>query len=244
MAPIIFALRIVAGVIAAAASLRFGAGVYFWRVTEALERPIYTVVAKLSDGVEIRRYEPYLIAETVVQQGEGFREPTRDGFQACAKYIFGRNKKKQTWSGWFASSTSFSNAEAPASEKMAMTAPVRVSGQVPKETVSKPTKTKVSFVIGRQYSLQTAPVPLDRNVQVRQVPAHTLAVKTFAGPPPNDARVARERAKIQAALMAANRASPQQAGSGETLVYGYHDPFITPNFLRRNEVAVVIEGSI
>jgi hypothetical protein len=30
----------------------------------------------------------------------------------------------------------------------------------------------------------------------------------------------------------------------ETLVYGYHDPFITPNFLRRNEVALVVEGSV
>jgi len=29
-----------------------------------------------------------------------------------------------------------------------------------------------------------------------------------------------------------------------TLVYGYHDPVITPNILRRNEVALIIEGSV
>ena len=76
MTPIL-AIRIVAGVIAAVASLRLGTGIYVWRVTEALERPTYEVVAKLADGVEIRRYEPYLIAETVVDKGVGFREPTR-----------------------------------------------------------------------------------------------------------------------------------------------------------------------
>ena len=30
--------------------------------------------------------------------------------------------------------------------------------------------------------------------------------------------------------------------SDEVLVYGYHDPFMTPNFLRRNEVGVYVDG--
>ena len=30
-------------------------------------------------------------------------------------------------------------------------------------------------------------------------------------------------------------------GGDETLVYGYHDPFVTPNFLRRNEVGVRVQ---
>ena len=30
---------------------------------------------------------------------------------------------------------------------------------------------------------------------------------------------------------------------GETLVYGYHDPVITPNLLRKNEVAVMVDES-
>ena len=29
----------------------------------------------------------------------------------------------------------------------------------------------------------------------------------------------------------------------ETLVYGYHDPFITPSFMRRNEVCVRVQGN-
>lgn len=234
MLPII-ATRIIVGVLATLGTLRFGTGIYFWRVTEALERPTYAVIETL-DEVEIRRYEPYLIAETIVD-GVGFREPTRDGFRACAGYIFGKNQKRI--SSWRSSSEP---------EKMAMTAPVRVAGDSAAVSVSgggggrSSKKTKVSFVIGRQYSTSTAPKPLDRNVKVRQVPAHTLAVRTFSGPPPKDSRVEKERAKIEQALAKAGKEVP--SSDQETLVYGYHDPFITPNFLRRNEVALVIEGSV
>jgi len=234
------AARIVVGVLATLGTLRFGTGIYFWRVTEALERPSYTVLETLDGGVELRRYEPYLIAETMVN-GIGFREPTGAGFKACAGYIFGKNQKRSS-SGWF------SSVQEDA-EKMAMTAPVRVSGDSPlmmsggqdTSTITMK-KTKVSFVIGNKYSLKTAPKPLDKNVKLRQVPAHTLAVRTFAGPPPKDVRVQKERTKIEDALEKAGRMVPGR--DQETLVYGYHDPFITPNFLRRNEVAVVVDGTV
>ena len=31
-----------------------------------------------------------------------------------------------------------------------------------------------------------------------------------------------------------------KSAGGDVLVYGYHDPFITPNLLRRNEVGVMV----
>lgn len=260
------AAKVVVGIIASLGTLRLGTGLYFWRVTEALERPSYTVIAKLSDGVEIRQYEPYLIAETTVD-GVGFREPTRDGFRACASYIFGNNTKaaqRTAMSRWLSSamtSTSTSSSGTPEekiSEKMQMTAPVRVTGEAPPSVKrnknsgsaaateatrkSNAKKTKVSFVIGSKYSLQTAPKPVDPKVKIRRVPSHTLAVKTFSGPPPNDDRVQKERTKIEKALEAARRKVP--GSEAETLVYGYHDPFITPSFLRRNEVALVVEGNV
>lgn len=228
------AARIVVGVIGALASLRYGTGLYAWKVTEKLERPQYTVVEKLGDGVEIRRYEPYLIAETVVD-GAGFREPTAEGFRNCAGYIFGKNKRKG--GGWFSSTTTVTTpSDNPDCEKMAMTAPVRIAGGASSST----TKTKVSFVIGTKYSLKTAPTPLNKNVKLRQVSAHTLAVRTFSGPPPKDKRVQKERKRLEASLAKAGKQVP--SSSKETLVYGYHDPFITPNMLRRNEVALVVEG--
>ena len=79
---------------------------------------------------------------------------------------------------------------------------------------------------------------MDRSVRVRNVQPHLLAARTFSGPPPSERRVERERAKILAAL-AKHGLRPADK---ETLVYGYHDPFITPSFLRRNEVCVRVTG--
>jgi len=216
-------------------TLRYSAGLYFWRQTELLERPRYEVTEKLSDGVELRRYQPYLIAETTVD-GEGFREPTAQGFRTCAGYIFGKNKARNGGIAERMAMTAPVRVESQvtdAGEKMAMTAPVRISGRAKKNT-------RVSFVIGNKYSLKTVPKPLDKNVKLREVPAHTLAVRTFSGPPPKDERVKKERALLDNSLSKANL----KANNDDTLVYGYHDPFITPNILRRNEVAVVVEGRV
>jgi hypothetical protein len=225
--------RFVIGGLAVLTSIRYGTGLYFWRETEKLERPSYTVIQKLTNGVELRQYEPYLIAETTVD-GVGFREPTGDGFRVCAGYIFGKNKPRNGRDAEKMAMTAPVRVagDVPAGEKMAMTAPVRVDGGKK--------KTKVSFVIGRKYSLQTVPRPMDKKIKLRQVPAHTLAVKTFSGPPPKDDRVKEERKNVEIALLKANL----RPKTDETLVYGYHDPFITPKFLRRNEVAVLVEGSV
>ena len=65
-------------------------------------------------------------------------------------------------------------------------------------------------------------------------------MRTFSGKPPNERRVARETAILTRELEANGL---KCAGGGEPLVYGYHDPFITPSFLRRNEVCVYVEES-
>jgi hypothetical protein len=252
-------VKLVVGGATLITTLRYGGGLYAWREAEKLEKPIYIVLEKLSNNVEIRRYEPYLIAETIVD-GNGFRKSSPQGFRTCAGYIFGKNKSRS-------SSTNDESTKmamtAPvrvssSSEKMAMTAPVRVQGSNEGSASSRRSsilnyfsnskgKTKVSFVIGKKYSKQTAPKPLDNNVKVRKVPAHTLAVRTFSGPPPTDDRVEEERQIIIDALSKdldmVMKVTTKSIKIGETFVYGYHDPFVTPNFLRRNEVALLIEGS-
>ena len=51
----------------------------------------------------------------------------------------------------------------------------------------------------------------------------------------------RERERLEAAMRDAQlQAAPGEEGA-ETLVYGYHDPFMTPNFLRKNEVALRVK---
>eukprot|EP00957_Ditylum_brightwellii_P099235 7558224-Ditylum_brightwellii.AAC.1 len=44
-------------------TLRYSFGIYAWRAAEKLEKPSYSVVKLLPGGVELRQYDPYLIAE-------------------------------------------------------------------------------------------------------------------------------------------------------------------------------------
>jgi len=278
--------KILVGAVAVLATLRYGGGLYAYLETEKLERPSYEVLRRLKGtGVEIRLYQPYLIAETITSK-EGFEEAGREGFAPCAGYIFGKNKSRKnrrrnissfSLPSWVSGASASPGNSATTSEgrkkmndnseKMSMTAPVRLEGvgeMVDDETNSSNKKkkktTRVSFVIGSNYTLDTVPVPIEKDkVKIRQVPGHTLAVKTFSGPPPTDDRVRKERQKLLTALQDANvdlpetllSSSSSRGGTNknnnvndDTLVYGYHDPFITPNFLRRNEVAVVLEGSV
>jgi hypothetical protein len=206
--------RVAAVILFILGSARMGLGIFAYRTANALERPSYSVLQTIADSVEIRRYEPYVVAETQVATGS-MRKGTGTGFRTVAGYIFGKNKGK-----------------GGSTETMKMTAPVRVEAHED--------KTKVSFVLGRAYSRRSAPVPLDRSVRLKDVKPHLLATRTFAGGPPSERRVARERQRIIAALEASGL---QPASEEETLVYGYHDPFMTPGFLRRNEVCVRVQDS-
>jgi hypothetical protein len=233
--------RILLSAVAILFSVRYGFGIYAWQAANALEKPTYTVLRRLANGVELRRYDPYLIAETVVDK-PGFRESTGQGFNSCARYIFGGNRARNAGGGILGIGAKSEDQ----SEKMAMTAPVRISGTGDTATSEKMAmtspvrmagggdRTRVSFVLSSKYNLRNVPKPLDKNVRLKEVPSHVLAVKTFNGPPPKDERVLKERAKIEKALEGAGIKN----SGGETFVYGYHDPFITPNVLRKNEVAI------
>ena len=221
--------RVVAVILAVLGTGRLGIGLFAWRAANGLERPRYEVVQRLSDGVELRRYEPYVVAETKVT-ASSMKAGTGKGFQRVAGYIFGKNKPRA---------------------KMAMTAPVRISPTggakmamtAPVRTAPGSGATKVSFVMESKFSKRSAPRPLDASVKLRDIGGHYLAARKFSGPPPSEERVERERARILAALARAEGdLRPASSADGEsTLVYGYHDPFITPNWLRLNEVCVRVQ---
>lgn len=221
-------LRAMAVLLGVLGSARLTLGVYAYRAANALERPAYTVLRTLSRGVELRRYAPYVIAETTVPTGS-MRAASGQGFRSVAGYIFGKNT---------------------VSKRMAMTAPVRLSQKTggaqmkmtaPVRMAPGDDATRVSFVMERGFTPRNSPRPTDRAVRVRNVQPHILAARTFNGPPPSEKRVARERERLLAALEADGLKPLQGADGAQTLVYGYHDPFITPSFLRRNEVCVYVE---
>jgi len=57
-----------------------------------LETPQYTIVQKI-DGVEIREYSPFRVAQTQVAQG---KKGLYQGFRSVAGYIFGGNQEAKS----------------------------------------------------------------------------------------------------------------------------------------------------
>lgn len=186
----------------------------------AYEEPEYRVLAEREE-YEIRAYEPYLVAETVVEGDYG--DSGGKGFRILAGYIFGDNQ---------------------ASKKMAMTAPVtrepaesvKMNMTVPviSERVAGAQRYRYQFVMERKYTRDTLPVPDDERVTIREIPARTMAVHRYSG-----RWTASNFEKHTAILLRALErdgievmSTPQSAA--------YNAPF-TPPFLRRNEILVEID---
>ena len=167
--------RVIGGVVGALVTIRYGLGLYAWRVSELLERPKYSVVEKLPGGIEVRAYEAYVIAEATMKR-TAMRQSMGPGFGACAGYIFGGKNRVR---GVSLKRTSRS---------MSMTAPVRME--------MSNAATKVSFVMSANETVRSLPVPTDASMALRQIKPHTAAFVRFSGKPPSE-RYALARAGSQ-----------------------------------------------
>jgi hypothetical protein len=202
------ALGLVGGAVAAA-----GAWSLYQRVeTETVP---YTVVGRVGD-VELRRYRPVVVAETVAAT-------ENQAFGRLFRYLTGANR---------------------GSADLAMTAPVEVRGRGTSLRMTAPVETsadrddsgvRMAFYLPAEYGIETAPEPTDDDVELARVPERTLAVRQFSWRP-TDRRVARERDRLLETL---ERAEVPTVGTPFFL--GYDAPWTLP-FLRRNEVAVELEA--
>ena len=124
-------------------------------VRAGTEEPPHTV-QKLGDGVEIRRYETRIAAETTVTDDE---ESARSaGFRRLAGYIFGGNH----------------GTAKPAGTNIAMTAPVAQSAGSGGDWV-------IRFYMPSKWTMAELPVPNDDRVRLVSVPRETVAVLRFSG---------------------------------------------------------------
>lgn len=189
--------------------------------------PPYEVIA--ADGViEVRQYEPQLIAETFVEniqrsmpgEGKPFRSSGNSGFRRLAGYIFGGNTSKEEIA------MTAPVLQEPRSEKVAMTAPVlqeeRGDGWW------------MAFVLPEGYTLESAPTPDDSRVSLREVPAKRIATLRYSG---------RNSPEKMAGHEKTLRAWLEESGirpTGPALMASYDPPWAIP-FLRRNEVQLEVE---
>jgi len=186
----------------------------------AYEEPQYRVLAE-GEEYEIRAYEPYLVAETIVAGDYG--DSGGQGFRILAGYIFGGNK---------------------ASEKMAMTAPVtrepagnvkmNMTAPVISERVAEAERYRYQFVMERKYTRETLPVPEDDRVTIREIPARTMAVHRYSG----RWTASNYEKHTDILLRALARDGIEVVGAPQSAAY--NSPF-TPPFLRRNEILVEID---
>lgn len=116
-----------------------------------VETPNYEIVTS-QDAIEIRQYEPMIIAE--VQMNGKREDAIGDGFRLLADYIFGNNIANQDIA-------MTAPVEQQKSTKIAMTAPVQQQ--------STGDDWQVSFVMPSEYTMDTLPTPVSERVTLKGV---------------------------------------------------------------------------
>ncbi|MEZ7823239.1 MAG: heme-binding protein [SAR324 cluster bacterium] len=190
-------------------------GVLAGPVISNVEKPDYKVIQS-EQNIEIRQYEPMIIAEVDV---EGKREDAiRDGFRLIADYIFGNNKVKLD----IAMTSPVQQQE---SQKIAMTAPVQQQ--------STGRSWQISFVMPSKYSMESLPEPNNDRVRLKEILTKKFVVIEFSGTNSNENITEHENKLMN--YIAANKlkiiGSPKYAF--------YNAPWTLP-FMRRNEVMIEI----
>lgn len=185
----------------------------------AIEEPAYDVISK-SEDVEIRRYAPYVVAELSVDAPAD--KAGSEAFPILAGYIFGNNE---------------------AGTKFAMTAPVIQAGvpnpvelTTPSASPSAPNSHVVQFVLPKGVSSESAPVPSDRRVRVRDVASVKVAVIKYSGSW-STGNYEEHLARLKAVL--AEKGIPW---TGEP-IYARYNPPLTPWFMRRNEIWLTLAST-
>lgn len=177
-------------------------------------------VLEVRDGYEIRRYPPYIVAETTVE-GD-FSRALNSGFMIIAPYIFGANAPQEK----IAMTAPVIETSAPRGTEIAMTAPVieatRGGARI------------VQFVMPAQYTLETLPQPTDARVVLREVPEKVVAAHRFSWYYTTE-RIATKKADLLAMLT-----RDGMSMVGEPQFAGYNDPWTIP-FLFRNEILIEIK---
>jgi effector-binding domain-containing protein len=182
----------------------------------AIEEAVYNEVIK-EGKFEIRDYAPQILAETLVE-GD-LEQAGNEAFNMLFRYISGDNRSRRKVE------MTAPVSQEPKGEKIKMTAPV---GQ---ERVQE--KWAVSFMMPASYTLETLPEPVDRRINLRQVPARRMAVVRYSGFW-SEKNYLRYKMELESWIR----------DRGITIVgapvWARYNPPFTPWFLRRNEILIPI----
>jgi len=188
----------------------------------ATEEPKYTVIQK-NDTFEIREYTPYVVAQTEVT-GD-YDDMGGKAFRILFKYISGDNQQS-------------SNIEMTApviqentqkdGQKIQMTAPV-----IQEMDTANPQSAIYSFVMPQNFTLATLPLPLDKRITLKEIPAKTVAVRVFSG------SWGEENFKENETILLNALQNANIKTIGEPSFARYNSPFALW-FMRRNEIMIEV----
>ena len=190
-------------------------GVLAGPVMSDVEKPDYKVIQS-EQNIEIRQYEPMIIAEVEV---DGKREDAiGDGFRLLADYIFGNNTVQQVIS-------MTAPVQQKENQKIAMTAPVQ------QQSTGK--SWRMSFVMPSKYSMDSLPVPNNNRVRLKGILAKKFVVIEFSGTNSNENVTEHENQLM-------NYIEANQIKFNGSPKYAFYNPPWSLPFLRRNEVMIEI----
>jgi methionine-S-sulfoxide reductase len=188
-----------------------------------IETPSYTVVSS-EKNIEIRDYDPMIMAQTVTTAGNEWRG-ANNGFMTVAGYIFGGNTLREPQG-------------AKTTESIAMTAPVvsqKISMTAPVLNQKNDQEYSTAFVMPSKYkTIEDLPIPDSDKVKLTQVPARKIVAYRYTWNA-NPARNQAAKKKLFDYVEANNLTVV-----GEPMFAFYNEPW-SPPFLRRNEVLLELK---
>lgn len=181
-----------------------------------VETPSYKVIQS-KGKIEIREFDPMVIAE--VQVVGRRKDAISSGFKLLADYIFGNNISQENID-------TTATIQQPASEKIAMTAPVQQ--QLANDSWL------VSFVMPSEYNLEDLPKPKNIEVKLKNVPVKRFVTIQFSGTS-SDENLAKHK-KLLVEFIKNNSISVTG-----TSKYAFYNPPWTLPVMRRNEVMFEVQ---
>lgn len=193
-------------------------------MAEDTEIAPYTVLQDFPDqNIQIRRYESLILVETPMG-GEG-----RNGaFGRLFQYISGENIKQSKipmTAPVFMDSKEEEGTET--SEKIPMTAPVFMDEKESAERM-------MAFVLPSEYTMESAPLPKNENVSLREHINYDVATIRFNGTL-SDNNIQKHKDILMAWLSENN-----YTVAGSYQYAGYNAPYTLP-WNRRNEVLIPVD---
>lgn len=182
------------------------------------EEPSFKVLEE-DEEVEVRDYQPTLVAKTIVAGSR--TEAMQEGFNRLASFIFGANATE--------SKIHMTN---PVFEAKGLKNPLAISQEPYVGTAEQ--KWVIAFCIPKDLDLGDVPQPSDDRVIIAEMPRRMVAVKRFSGTS-SDSNLGEAEEELRKWI----KASMYEVVS-EPMFAQYDPPYTVP-VLRRNEIQIEIK---